>query len=178
MQIEDDRIRRRIVALTRDLILIPSIPSRPEDRRRCYEFVKNHLEAENGVEIYEYEDRGIPSLVATARGCREPDILMCAHLDVITHPDIGFYRSEIRDGRIIGPGAGDSSRCLVSCLNDDDSQVRLNAVRSLGMITTIGDTDVLPALEEVTKDKNQAEEVRKKAHKAISRIMKSGDKTN
>lgn len=108
----DDLIRRRIVALTRDLILIPSIPSRPDDRRRCYEFVKNHLEAENGVEIREYEDRGLPSLVATASGCREPEILMCAHLDVITHPDIKFYRSEIRDGRIVGPGAGDMKGAL------------------------------------------------------------------
>ncbi|RKX34827.1 MAG: M20 family peptidase [Verrucomicrobia bacterium] len=112
MQTDDATIRRRVVALTRDLILIPSIPSRPDDRRRCYEFVKNHLEVENGVEISEYEDRGIPSLVATASGCQEPDILMCAHLDVITHPDIAFYRSEIRDGRIIGPGAGDMKGTL------------------------------------------------------------------
>ncbi len=112
MGFDTDSIRQRIIALTRDLVLIPSIPSRPDDRRRCYEFVRNHLEAEDEVEITEYEDGGIPSLMAAARGCREPDLLICAHLDVITHPDVRFYRSEIRDGRIIGPGAGDMKGTL------------------------------------------------------------------
>ena len=54
-----DTIRQRLVALTRDLILIPSIPSRPEDRRRCYEFVKNHLDALDNIEIREFMDQGI-----------------------------------------------------------------------------------------------------------------------
>ncbi len=136
MRTDDDPIRRRIVALTRDLILIPSIPSRPDDRRRCYEFVKNHLEAENGVEIREYEDRGIPSLVATAKGCREPDILMCAHLDVITHPDIGFYRSEIHDGRIIGPGAGDMKGTLAILMELFREIHQRNPGVSLGLAVT------------------------------------------
>ena len=108
----ESRARQRVVALTRDLILIPSIPSRPEDRRRCYEFVRNHLEGVDGVEVREFEKDGIPSLIAAPPGCREPEILMCAHLDVITHPDIGFYRSEIRDGKIYGPGAGDMKGML------------------------------------------------------------------
>lgn len=108
----ESRIRQRVVALTRDLILIPSIPSRPEDRRRCYEFVRNHLEGVDGVEVREFETAGIPSLVAMPEGVREPALLMCAHLDVITHPDITFYRSEIRDGKIVGPGAGDMKGTL------------------------------------------------------------------
>ena len=32
---------------------------------------------------------------------------MVGHLDVIEHGEASLYRTEIRDGRIIGPGAGD-----------------------------------------------------------------------
>ncbi len=105
-------IEERLIALTRDLILIPSIPSRVDDRRRCYEFIKNHLESIEHIEVREFEKDGIPSLVAAPEGCKKPDILMCGHLDVITHPDIALYRSEIKDGRIYGPGAGDMKGAL------------------------------------------------------------------
>ena len=105
-------LQERLVALTRDLILIPSIPSRPEEQRRCYEFVKNHLDAMDQICIREIEVEGHRSLLALPEGCEHPAILLCAHLDVITHPDLGFYRSDIRDGRIIGPGAGDMKGAL------------------------------------------------------------------
>lgn len=111
-----DDILERLVALTRDLILIPSIPSRPEDRRRCFEFIKNHLESIEHIEVREFEKDGNPSLVAAPVGCHKPDILMCGHLDVITHPDIAVYRSEIKDGRIYGPGAGDMKGALAILL--------------------------------------------------------------
>jgi len=113
----DHELRDRLVAMTRDLILIPSIPSRPDDRRRCYEFLKNHLEGVEGVRVEDHEEAGHPSLVALPHDLREPEVLMCAHLDVITHPDIGFYRSELRDGRIIGPGAGDMKGTLAILLD-------------------------------------------------------------
>ncbi|MGH8021577.1 MAG: M20 family metallopeptidase [Opitutaceae bacterium] len=112
----EERIRRRLVALTRDLMLIPSIPSRPEDRRRCLELVRNQIEGLPSVEITEYEHRGHPSLVARPRGCERPEVLLCGHLDVITHSDIGLYRSELRDGRIVGPGAGDMKGALAILL--------------------------------------------------------------
>lgn len=97
----------RLVALTRDLMLIPSIPSRPEDRRRAFEVIKNHLESLDHIEVTEYEDNGIPSLVAMPKGIKKPKILMCGHIDVIEHEDVACYRSRIENGRIYGPGAGD-----------------------------------------------------------------------
>ncbi|MFQ5580620.1 MAG: M20 family metallopeptidase [Nitrospiria bacterium] len=100
-------IEERLIALTRDLILIPSIPSRPDDRQRCFEFIKNHLESIEHIEVKEYQKDGFPSLIAAPKGCVHPDILMVGHLDVITHPDISVYRSEIKEGRIYGPGSGD-----------------------------------------------------------------------
>jgi hypothetical protein len=41
---KDDSLRRRLIELTRDLIIIPSTRDRPEDIERCMEFVINHVE--------------------------------------------------------------------------------------------------------------------------------------
>jgi succinyl-diaminopimelate desuccinylase len=113
---DDARLRERMVALARDLILIPTIPSRPDDRKRGFYFVKNHLDTLDPIHVREYEDKGFPSLVATPNGCEHPEILVCAHLDVITHKNLSAYRSEIRDGRIYGPGAGDMKGTLAVLL--------------------------------------------------------------
>ena len=40
----------------------------------------------------------------------------CAHLDVIDHSGAEHYRSEIREGRIYGPGAGDMKGALAIIL--------------------------------------------------------------
>jgi succinyl-diaminopimelate desuccinylase len=109
-------IQERLVALTRDMILIPSNTAHPDERGRCYEFIKNHLEALENIEVREFENKGIPSLVAAPPGCSKPQILMCGHLDVITHPDVTSYRSQIQDGRIYGPGAGDMKGALAVLL--------------------------------------------------------------
>ncbi len=104
---EYDCLKDRLVATTRDLIIIASSSSRPDERERCYQFVHNHIDTIEGVEIREYRRDGYPSLVALPVGCTEPDVLLCAHLDVIGLPDATAYRSHIADGRIYGPGAGD-----------------------------------------------------------------------
>lgn len=109
-------IQERLVALTRDLILIPSVLSKPEERRRAFEFIKNHVESLEHIEVREFEKNGIPSLIAAPPGCHNPQILMCGHLDVILHPDISTYRSCIENGRIYGPGAGDMKGALAVLL--------------------------------------------------------------
>jgi succinyl-diaminopimelate desuccinylase len=132
----ESRIRQRLVALTRDLILIPSIPGRPEDRLRCLEFVRNHLEAVDGIVVHTYECRGVPSLAALPLTCPEPAVLMCAHLDVITHPDVAFYRSEIRNGRIVGPGAGDMKGALAILMEVFRETHQRHPGASLGLAVT------------------------------------------
>jgi len=111
-----EEIQKRLVALTRNLILIPSIPSQENDIGRCFDFIKNHLESLEHIEIREFEKDGMPSLVAAPPKCKKPDILLCGHLDVITHPDLSYYKSHITDGRIIGPGAGDMKGALAILL--------------------------------------------------------------
>ena len=133
---EQQRLRDRLVALTRDLVLIPSIPSRPDDRRRCYEFVKNHLDSLAHIRVTEYDVEGFPSMVAKPEGCDEPDILVCAHLDVITHPDISFYRAIVEDGRIIGPGAGDMKGALAIMIELFRTLHQRHDNLSLGIVVT------------------------------------------
>lgn len=103
----DQALADRLIALTRDLVLIPSTFSRPDSRERCLRFLRNHLDSLDQVVIREASSNGFGSLVAHPAGIERPDILLCGHIDVVDHPDPDCFRSEVRDGRIHGPGAGD-----------------------------------------------------------------------
>lgn len=109
---EHAALLERLVAMTRDLALIPSTDRRPRERRRCFEFCRNHLEALPGVEIREYEKNGYTSLVALPAGHAVPEVLLCGHLDVIEHPSRSPYATCLENGRILGPGVGDMKGAL------------------------------------------------------------------
>jgi len=102
-----EALRTRLVELTRDLILIPSTADRPEEIDRCMECVINHAEGAGAVTIHRYRQGGAPSTVLLPHDIASPQVLLLAHLDVVALPVDTLYRSEIRDGRIYGPGAGD-----------------------------------------------------------------------
>ena len=134
--IDDDTLRDRLVALTRDLIIIPSTACRAADRDRCCQSVRNHLESVDGIDIREYERNGFRSLVAVPAGSAVPDVLLCAHLDVIAMPDESVYRSKIVDGRIVGPGAGDMTGQLAILLELFHAFHHRHPGRSLGLAVT------------------------------------------
>jgi len=100
-------LQKKLVALTRDLILIPSDESRPDDIERCFQFIINHLESLDTINIKKHYHCNIASLVVLPKAMNHPKVLLCGHLDVITHSDIHCYRSQVTDDKIIGPGAGD-----------------------------------------------------------------------
>ncbi|MFP6763949.1 MAG: hypothetical protein VB858_10030, partial [Planctomycetaceae bacterium] len=58
-----DELHSRLTSLTRDLILIPSTDSRPQERKRCFEFVRNHLDQLQKVQLRDYRSSGYDSLV-------------------------------------------------------------------------------------------------------------------
>lgn len=105
--LDNARLRERLIALTRDLVLIPGSEERPAELQRAIHWVRNHLESIEGVVVHLHESEGLPSLVALPDGCEHPDVLMCGHVDVVHHQDPADYRSELRDGCIHGPGTGD-----------------------------------------------------------------------
>jgi succinyl-diaminopimelate desuccinylase len=105
--VASESLRKRLVELTRDLILIPSTRDRPEDIERCIEFVVNHIELPDELEVQRFEDEGIPSAVILPIGVQTPEVMLAGHLDVVSRPPAIEYRSVVKDGRIYGPGSGD-----------------------------------------------------------------------
>ncbi|HAV63747.1 MAG TPA: peptidase M20 [Verrucomicrobiales bacterium] len=126
----------RLTALTRDLALIPSTDARPEERRRCFEFCRNHLEALDGVDIREFEHNGYTSLVATPDHAPHPDVLLCGHLDVVEHPGRPRYVTRVDGGRIYGPGVGDMKGALAIMLELFRNLHRREPGLSLGLAIT------------------------------------------
>ena len=133
---DNESLRDRLVAFTRDLVIIPSTACRLDERQRCYESVRNHIDSIEGIEIREYLSEGYPSLVAMPAGCATPDILLCAHLDVVALPDESDYRSRIVDGRIVGPGAGDMKGQLAILLELFHAFHHQHPGASLGLAVT------------------------------------------
>lgn len=105
------QIKEKLVSLTRDLMLVPTTASRPEEIVRGLRLVRNHLEGLEKVQLMDHEDKGVPSFVALPEGIKKPEILICAHIDVVDYPSSAFT-SKVVDGRIVGPGAGDMKGCL------------------------------------------------------------------
>lgn len=104
---KSEAIRKRLIELTRDLIIIPSTRDRPEDIDRCMEFVINHVELPESVTVHRFRDGGIPSTVILPHNVSVPEVMFVAHLDVVSRPRGTEYRSTLKDGRIYGPGSGD-----------------------------------------------------------------------
>ena len=104
---KDEALRRRLVELTRDLIIIPSTRDRPEDIDRCMDFVINHVELPSAVKVQRFREEGIPCSVILPHDVRVPEVMFLAHLDVVSRSDRAEYRSAVIDGRIYGPGSGD-----------------------------------------------------------------------
>lgn len=123
------RLKERLIQLTRDLVLIESTDDKPKERLRCLHLIHNHLDGIPGLRLATLEVNGYHSLLAlpphphspstptsataaapytpAAKRFSMPDILLNGHLDVVKHATPGSYRSEIRHGRIYGPGSGD-----------------------------------------------------------------------
>ena len=98
--------RDEIVALTCDLIAIPSIAERPDQLQAVIDYAERYARGIPGVHIHRVESQGKPSLVATLRDTRAPAVMLNAHLDVVpARPE--QFQPEVRDGRIYGRAGQD-----------------------------------------------------------------------
>jgi succinyl-diaminopimelate desuccinylase len=104
---KDEAVRKRLIELARDLIIIPSTRDRPEDIDRCMEFVINHVDLPEAVTVHRFRERGTPSTVILPHNVAVPEVMFLAHLDVVSRPEGTEYRPILKDGRIYGPGSGD-----------------------------------------------------------------------
>jgi succinyl-diaminopimelate desuccinylase len=129
-------VRERLIALTRDLILIPSTESRPDEIERCIAFVRNYINTLDHVDIREYRHNNIPSLVALPKKIGKPEVLLVSHLDVVSHGDLEVYKPEITDGRIYGAGSGDMKGALAIMLDLFFNLHQSHSTVSLGLAVT------------------------------------------
>lgn len=102
-----EEVQKRLVELTRDLILIPSTCDRPDDIKRCTEFVINHAEVSEALSARRICEQDVLSTVIVPKGIDVPEVMLFAHLDVVSLPEGTEYLPSVREGRIYGPGAGD-----------------------------------------------------------------------
>lgn len=135
-QAEESDLRDRLVALTRDLMVIPSHEGRPDAIERCGEFLANHLDLLPGVQVRRFEHEGTLSLTALPEGIPAPELLLVGHFDVIAHEDPGVYGSRIEGGRIVGPGSGDMKGQLAIMLEVMHHFHRRHPGIPLGMAAT------------------------------------------
>ncbi|MEN9937593.1 MAG: hypothetical protein RLZZ387_4172 [Chloroflexota bacterium] len=99
-------LRDELVALTCDLVAIPSTADRPEALAATIDYVERYAQAIPGLRFQRVESNGKPSIVATLRDTRTPAVFLNAHLDVV--PALEHqYVPEVRGERIYGRGSQD-----------------------------------------------------------------------
>lgn len=131
--IDDERLRR-LVAIARDLILIPTTSSRPAEIARGLAYVENHVDV-GGVEITRFERNGKPSLVARPRSVERPKVFLIGHIDTVEIPDCD-YRPRVVNGRVVGPGAADMKGALAVLLETFRTFHVAHPGLSLGLVVT------------------------------------------
>ncbi|MFC1478550.1 M20 family metallopeptidase [Candidatus Margulisiibacteriota bacterium] len=133
----NSKLGQQITELTRDLILIPTNVGHPEEMEKGIEFVKNHIEETDDIIIRTVKSHDVTSLVALPKDQPEPDIILCAHLDIVYLPDTDVaYHSSVKNGRIYGPGAGDMKGPLAVLLEVFRDVHNSMPGASLGLVVT------------------------------------------
>ena len=129
-------LRHRLTELTRDLILIPSTCERPEEIHHCMEYVINHSEVPGAVNVLRFREHDALSTVVLPKDVERPEVMLFAHLDVVSLPEGTEYRSRIKDGRLYGPGAGDMKGELAILLELFRTLHQKRPGISLGLVVT------------------------------------------
>lgn len=102
----DTTLRDELIALTSELIAIPSIEDRPDQLRAVIDYAERYARTAPGVRVHRAESNGKPSLIVTLRDTRAPSVMLNAHLDVVpARPE--QFEATVRAGRIYGRGSQD-----------------------------------------------------------------------
>lgn len=106
--------QQEIVALTKALIRIPSVHSRPHEIRRCADYIEAWL-GERSIDYQRKDINGTPSLLVLPK----PDhmrVLYMAHFDVVEVDDEGLFDPREEKGRLYGRGAIDDKYAVALSL--------------------------------------------------------------
>ncbi len=124
---EIDRNPDRVVALTQEMVRIPSVNPKFESHQGLNNEagVARLLEARlsvGGFETTRWEVMPTrPNLIATLPGSEERSLILCGHMDTVpvgnrANWNVDPFGAEIRDGRLYGRGAVDMKAGLAACV--------------------------------------------------------------
>lgn len=115
-------LQQEILDLLKDLIRIPSTNSRPEEIRRCAEFIETWLKKNNiGYQLEEHDTT--PSLFVMPPN-RKVQVLLMSHFDVVEVDDTAQFEPVERDGLLYGRGSIDDKYAVALSLILFREQVR------------------------------------------------------
>ncbi len=97
-------MKEDVVSLTESLIRFPSMHSRPDEIRRCIEYIGTVVESA-GLESRCIDINGVPSMMVMPEAQRAPVLLM-SHVDVVDADD-SLFEPRIADGNLYGRGSID-----------------------------------------------------------------------
>ena len=98
-------LQQEIVALTQELIRIPSTHSRPQEIWNCAFFIEKWL-TNNNISYKLQESNGIPTIMVLPEKGRVPVLLM-SHFDVVEADDELIFTPRLDGDRLFGRGAID-----------------------------------------------------------------------
>lgn len=107
-------IQQEILNLTKTLIRIPSVHSRPHEIQRCADAIETWL-GERDIACLRREIEGTPSLLVLPMENRA-EVLYMAHFDVVEVDDEGLFEPREENGRLYGRGAIDDKYAVALCL--------------------------------------------------------------
>jgi succinyl-diaminopimelate desuccinylase len=107
-------LERQIVDLTSELIRIPSAHSRPDEIRRCADFIEGWLVSRK-IACQRSDIAGVPAITVLPRP-RATEILLMAHFDVVEVQDEAQFIPREEHGRLFGRGAVDDKYAVALSL--------------------------------------------------------------
>lgn len=97
-------MKEEIIKLTTDLIKFQTIKDKPEELKKCVNFVAKqlpkHLHITKGI------NKGKPYIIATVKKTKKPKLLLTGHLDVVeAEPE--QFKPKIKNKKVYGRGSAD-----------------------------------------------------------------------
>jgi succinyl-diaminopimelate desuccinylase len=118
-----------------ELIAVPSLASDHQACTIALNICRNCIDDLPGVSVHEYVVDGQPSLVATYKADKDPDVLMVCHADVVPAPPSAFA-PEIQGSTITGRGAIDMKGPTSAMIRAFHRHVSKKGKLSLGLMIT------------------------------------------
>ncbi len=121
-----------------ELVSFETTASNPAEIQACYQYIREQL-APYDLITREFTEpsSGMVSTVWLTKDTKQPDVLLCAHIDVVPGPSEMFSMRE-EDGKFIGRGTSDMKFAVASFIYAIDQLSKSNELSelSLGILLT------------------------------------------